>query len=174
MSFIQALFLGVVQGLTEFLPVSSSGHLAILENLFIKENSGDILFTALLHVGTLAAVFAAFRQDIRRLLLEGCKCIYDVYENIRICFHNRNHQDAKRYKKVISNNYRKLFLLLVLTTIPTAAEGLWFESFAEQAGKNLLAPAMGFFVTGILLLIADFFLQEQRYLGMWDIKRLLL
>lgn len=157
MSFAEALFMGLIQGLTEFLPVSSSGHLAILENLFIKKNSGGILFSVILHVGTLVALLTAFRKDIKRLVLEGCKSIYEGYENIKTCFYNRNHEDARRYKKIISNNYRKLLLLILLTTIPTAVEGFLFENLAEQAGKNLLAPAMGLFITGVLLLIADFF-----------------
>lgn len=157
MSFLEALLLGLVQGLTEFLPVSSSGHMAILENLFMKNSSTGLLFDAMLHLGTLMAVLAVFKQDIKRLLLELCKMIYDCCVNITTYFHNKNHQDARRYKRLLSNNYRKLLVLLLTATIPTAVEGLLLEHLAEQAGRNLLAPAMGFFVTGILLLIADFF-----------------
>lgn len=157
MSFIEGLLFGVIQGFSEFLPVSSSGHLAILENLIIKKEGAWILFHAILHLGTLAAIFAVFLQDVKRLLLEGCKCIYDFVENIKIYFHNRNHQDAKRYKMIVSNNYRKFLLLLIVSTIPTAVEGYLFRNLASMAGKNFLAPAMGLFVTGVLLLIVDFF-----------------
>lgn len=157
MSFIQALLLGVVQGITEFLPVSSSGHLAILENLFKINGNTGLLFNTIIHLGTLTAIIIAFRQDIKKLLLEGCKSLYDIYGNVEIYFHNKHQQDAKRYKKIISNNYRKLLLLLLISTIPTAFMGVLLENLVEQAGDNLLAPAVGLFITGILLLIVDFF-----------------
>ena len=110
MSVIQALLLGLVQGITEFLPVSSSGHLAILENLFQIKNQTGFTFEVLLHIGTLGGILAAFWQDLKRLFLEGCKMLYDAFENLKTYFHNRNQQDARRYRKLISNNYRKLLL----------------------------------------------------------------
>lgn len=67
MSIWQAVVLGIVQGLTEFLPVSSSGHLVLLQRIFgISE--GNLFFTVMLHVGSLAAVLAVFREDIWELI----------------------------------------------------------------------------------------------------------
>lgn len=157
MSVIQALLLGLVQGITEFLPVSSSGHLAILENLFQIKNQTGFTFEVLLHVGTLGAILAAFWQDLKRLFLEGCKMLYDAFENLKTYSHNRNQQDARRYRKLISNNYRKLLLLLAVTTASTGVMGFVLEGVASQAKGNLLAPAMGFFFTGVFLLVVDFF-----------------
>ena len=157
MSVIQALLLGLVQGITEFLPVSSSGHLASLENLFQIKNQTGFTFEVLLHIGTLGAILAAFWQDLKRLFLEGCKMLYDAFENLKTYFHNRNQQDARRYRKLISNNYRKLLLLLAVTTLSTAIMGFLLEGRAAQAKENLLAPAMGFFFTGVFLLVVDFF-----------------
>lgn len=156
MSIIDALLLGLVQGLTEFLPVSSSGHLAILKNLLQIKETG-LLFSVLLHVGTLVAVFAAFRRDLKKLLLEGCKLVYDFWENIRVYFKNRHEQEAIRYRKLVSNNYRRLLLLLLVSTIPTALEGVFLSNLVLQAESNLLAPAIGLFITGVFLLIIDFF-----------------
>ena len=65
MSVLQSIFLGIVQGITEFLPVSSSGHLAILENIFHIDTDGGMLFDIMLHVGTLAAVFVVYHKDLR-------------------------------------------------------------------------------------------------------------
>lgn len=156
MSIIDALLLGLVQGLSEFLPVSSSGHLAILKNLLQIKETG-LLFSVLLHVGTLVAVFAAFRRDLKKLLLEGCKLVYDFWENIRVYFKNRHEQEAIRYRKLVSNNYRRLLLLLLVSTIPTALEGVFLSNLVLQAESNLLAPAIGLFITGVFLLIIDFF-----------------
>lgn len=171
MSIIQALLLGLVQGLTEFLPVSSSGHLALIEHLFQSTSQKGLLFEVLLHIGTLVAILAAFRQDLKKLFWESCKSVYDLWENIRTYFHNRNHQDAKRYKKIISNNYRKLFLLLFVTTVPTVIEGLWLENAAIQARGNLLAPATGFFSPVCCCWWLTSFRQGIKYQKMWDTEQ---
>ena len=65
MSYIQAFLLGIVQGITEFFPVSSSGHLVILENLFGMKIQPSVFFHVILHVGTLVAVMLAFNSDIK-------------------------------------------------------------------------------------------------------------
>ena len=70
MSLIQAIFLGFVQGVTEFLPVSSSGHLAILQNIFGMETDGGLLFDVMLHVGTLFTVCLVYRKDIWKMIRE--------------------------------------------------------------------------------------------------------
>ena len=78
-------------------------------------------------------------------------------ENIKTYFHNRDKKDARRYKKIICNNYRKWFLLLVIASVPGTVVGWLFRDLAKLAGGNLLAPGMGLFITGIVLLVADFF-----------------
>ena len=70
MSYLSALLLGLVQGLTEFLPISSSGHLVILQNIFAVEEA-DLFFDVLLHLGTLTAVVLVYRRDIRSVLIGG-------------------------------------------------------------------------------------------------------
>lgn len=157
MTIIEALLLGLVQGITEFIPVSSSGHLAIIENLLNISREAGLPFAAAVHLATVTAVVAALRREIKKLLMEFCRSLYDGYENIRTYFHNRHEKDARRYKKIISNNYRKLFLLIVIAAIPTAVEGFLLQDMAELASGNLLAPGIGLFITGILLLVADFF-----------------
>ena len=70
MTFLQSIFLGIIQGLTEFLPVSSSGHLAILQNIFHIDTGSSILYDILLHVGTLIVVLIVYWKDIWKLILE--------------------------------------------------------------------------------------------------------
>ena len=71
MSIFEAIILGVVQGLTEFLPVSSSGHLALLKLLFGIESDTGLLFDVLLHIATLVAIFLAFYKDLFAMIREG-------------------------------------------------------------------------------------------------------
>ena len=82
MTIIEALLLGLIQGITEFLPVSSSGHLAIIENLLHINSETSLPFQALVHLALLAAVIGALRKEIKKLLMELCRSLYDIYENI--------------------------------------------------------------------------------------------
>ena len=72
MSIFEAIILGVVQGLTEFLPVSSSGHLALLKLLFGIESDTGLLFDVLLHIATLVAIFLAFYKDLFAMIRGRC------------------------------------------------------------------------------------------------------
>ena len=67
MSVLQAILLGIVHGITEFLPVSSFGHLAAIENAMGITRNTAVLFEVLLHIGTMVAVFFAFHEDLRRI-----------------------------------------------------------------------------------------------------------
>ena len=75
MHLLNAFILGLVQGVAEFLPISSSGHLSIAQNLLGLgvEGTDDVFFDVLLHLGTLVAVFAAYWDDIREMFLEFFK-----------------------------------------------------------------------------------------------------
>lgn len=69
MTFIQAIILGIFQGVTEFLPISSSGHLVVLQHFFgIKE--GNLFFTEMLHLGTLISIFIVYFNDIIKIIIE--------------------------------------------------------------------------------------------------------
>ena len=81
MSLLQSVLLGLIQGLTEFLPVSSSGHLAIFKQFFQIE-TGGMFFDILLHIGTLIAVFIVYYKDIFRMIKEGFAIIGDSFLNV--------------------------------------------------------------------------------------------
>ena len=157
MSYIQAFLLGIVQGITEFFPVSSSGHLVILENLFGMKIQPSVFFHVILHAGTLVAVILAFNSDVKRLILEFLRLVYDIYYNIRTGIHNGWKQSGRRYRKLVPNNYRKFMLLLIVSSVPTFIIGMLLEESVRVASVNLLAPGIGLLITGVLLFIADFF-----------------
>ena len=75
--------------LTEFLPVSSSGHLALFKILFGIEAETGILYEILLHVGTLAAICLVYYKDIFKLCAEGCRILRDAFVNVLIFFRNQ-------------------------------------------------------------------------------------
>ena len=78
MSLLQAILMGLLQGITEFLPVSSSGHLAIFQYIFKVNTDTGMLFEVMLHLGTLVAVCIVFWKDVSKLFIEGIRLLVDV------------------------------------------------------------------------------------------------
>ena len=144
MNIIQAIILGIVQGLTEFLPVSSSGHLAIIQNLFHINTDGGLLFDVLLHIGTLIAIFLVFWKDIVKLVIEFFGIIGDFF---------RRFSDPDLI--VLSSAYRKFVLLIIVSTIPTGILGYVGRHFVAYASSTLIIPGIGLIITAILLFICD-------------------
>lgn len=160
MTLSDSIIMGVIQGLAEFLPVSSSGHLALFKILFKVETETGMLFDVLLHLGTLIAIFVAFYRDIFRMIKEGFSIIRDGILNIGIFAFNVTHGEDKPYYMVINNSYRKFVMLVIVSTIPTGIIGYMAADVVEAASGILLVPGICLIVTGILLLISDF-LQDQ-------------
>ena len=154
MSLLQAILMGLIQGITEFLPVSSSGHLAIFKALFGIEEPG-ILFDVLLHVGTLVAVFIVYFKDIWQMIVEFFKMAAEFFLNIGIFFQSKFSGEAARYHRLVSNGYRKMDLLVIIATIPTGIIGIVDADFVELASELLIIPGICLILTGVLLLIAD-------------------
>ncbi len=139
MNILQAIFLGIVQGLTEFLPISSSAHLALLEH-YLKVEEAGLAFDVLLHVGTLVALIAYFWQD----WMDMFKAVFQPGR------HNRFE--------------RRLFWCLVVATIPGALAGLLLEKKAETIFRAPMRIAILMGVMGIILYIADRVARHQRRL----------
>lgn len=154
MDLLKAIFLGFIQGVTEFLPVSSSGHLAIMKNILHMDLETGLLFDVLLHLGTLAAIFIAFWQDIKELIIEGFGIIADFFVNIGIFFLNLAGKKLA-YRKIISTPYRRFVMLVIVSTIPTGIIGIVFADAITLVGETLLVPGLCLILTSILLAIAD-------------------
>ncbi len=155
MSLLQAILMGVIQGLTEFLPVSSSGHLAIFKNIFEVNTETGILFDILLHLGTLVAIFAVYYRDIFKLITEGFCLIGDAICNIGIFFARALGHKEKSYRRVIKNGYRKFVMLVIVSTIPTAVIGYTARDLVEAASEFLFIPGICLIITAVLLVISD-------------------
>lgn len=155
MSLLQSILLGLVQGITEFLPVSSSGHLAILKNLFGIEAEGNQLFDVLLHLGTMIAICSVFRKDLLRMLKESIHMLVDLIYNLKILIHNKRERDARRYKKIVHNNYRKFTVMILVSTLPTAIIGYSAQELVTIAGMSLMVPGVCLILNAGLLLVAD-------------------
>ncbi len=151
MSIIGAILMGILQGLTEFLPVSSSGHLAIFQNLFhIGSGVEDLfLFDILLHIGTLIAIFVVFYKDIFKLIKEGFGIIFDFFRSLFGLIRGR------KWRRVIRSGYRKFVMLIIVSTIPTAIIGVLLKDLVEECSKTLVMPGIFLIITACILFVAD-------------------
>ena len=155
MDLIKSIIMGVIQGVAEFLPVSSSGHLAIMKHILHMETDTGLLFDVLLHFGTLIAIFIAFWKDIQELIVEGFKIIGDFFINIGLMIQNLRTTKKKAYRKIISTPYRRFVMLIIISTIPTGIIGFILADAIEIVSATLLVPGLCLILTGILLSIAD-------------------
>lgn len=155
MNVIESIFLGIVQGITEFLPVSSSGHLAILQNILHVETNGSMLFDIMLHLGTLVAVFIVYWKDIWSMIKEAIFMAGDILSNLKIFVLNKIHKTSLKYKRIVCNSYRKFVVLVLVSTVPTGIIGVLGKDLISDASETLLIPGICLLITGVLLLIAD-------------------
>ena len=140
MTYWTAIILGLVQGVAEFLPISSSGHLAILQN-FLHLGSADehLLFDVLLHLGTLAAVILAFWRDVSGLVREGL-CMVHLKKL-------RRGQKPDRLK-------RRTIWFIILGTLPLFAV-IFIKDAVESLYSNTFFIGFALLLTGGLLFAAD-------------------
>src|SRR5829696_1900963 len=134
---VQALVMGVAQGLTEFLPISSSGHLLLVPYLFGWEDPflESLAFSVVLHGGTLAALLVYFRDDWRRLIPAGLTAVRD-----------RSFRDDPD---------RRLAWLIAVATIPALIAALLFNDLIEDAIRQAWLVALTLIVGGVILWLAD-------------------
>jgi undecaprenyl-diphosphatase len=136
---VQALVMGVVQGLTEFLPISSSGHLLLVPYLFGWEDTflESLAFSVVLHGGTLAALIVYFRDDWRRLIPAGVAALRD-----------RSFRDEPD---------RRLAWLIAVATVPAVIAALLFNDLIEDTVRQAWLVAVTLVVGGVILWLADRF-----------------
>lgn len=141
MTVLQAIIQGFIQGLTEFLPVSSSGHLSVFQHLFGLSGSEGILTTMIMHLGTLVAVFIAFWGKIKALILEGLRMIGDIFTG------------KFSFKKM--NADRHMICMIVLSILPLFLFYI-FKDFFEglSTDSDILVEGIGFLYTSALLFMA--------------------
>jgi undecaprenyl-diphosphatase len=131
----QAVVLGIVQGITEWLPVSSSGHLVIIQQLF-QNIQEPVTLDLFLHIGSLFVVLFVFFDEIKKIVLSFF---------------------VKKYRE-----YRKLAYFVIIGTIPTALIGYFFKDLFESAFSSLLAVGISLLVTGTFLFFCERFQKKKK------------
>ena len=141
MSLLTSILLGLIQGVAEFLPISSSGHLAIAENLLHMSGASEIpgFFDVLLHLGTLVAVFVAYWEEIRDMIVEFFQGARDL---------------ARHTTPTPVPPARRMILLIIVGTLPLFAV-LPVKDWVEGLSSNMYFVGGALVVTGFLLFASD-------------------
>lgn len=156
MSVLKAIILGIVQGVTEFLPVSSSGHLSLFHYLLGTTSDTSLLFDVMLHLGTLIAVFIVYYKTIWALVIEFFKLIKDIFTG------------KFKFKEITGT--RKMLIMFVFSCIPLlfllipvgGGQKLMdvCGSFAED--DNLWVEGFSFLLTAVLLLTSTYISKKKK------------
>ncbi len=134
---IQIIILGIVQGLTEFLPISSSGHLVLMEHYLGVDQPGALL-EALLHMGTLIAIMVAFWEDIVKMF----KAYFNIFSK-------------QGMDNPWEDPHARFGVLIIVGTIPTAIIGFAFRPIFEFLFKSILVVSGMLIVTGCILWLGE-------------------
>lgn len=140
MNLLQVIMLGIVQGLTEFLPVSSSGHLAVTQMLLGVPEDRIFFLTVMLHVGTLFSVIVVYWNDLLNIVLEFFRMLSDL---------------GRGKGPGLDNEYRRLGLFIIVGTIPTGLMGLLLKDVFASFYTSRLIIGFSLLITGSLLWFAE-------------------
>lgn len=134
MTIFDSIILGIVQGLTEFLPISSSGHLIIARDLFNWHSTGDLSFDAILQLATALALVVYFHKDIMRLL----KSFWNLIT-----------------KKAVDVSDKTMIYAIILGTIPAVIFGLLLEKYMETTFRSAVLVAVVLIIGSIVMFAAE-------------------
>jgi len=143
MDNLTGILLGIIQGLTEFLPVSSSGHLVLFQNLLGFEEPELLLDTGL-HAGTLLAVYLFLRKDIHLIVKESWQTFLAFF------------RDKESLSQLSSRPYSLLGFWVVIGTIPTGVIGFTFRSYFEGLFASIDTVGIMLMLTGLFLMVSRF------------------
>ena len=139
---LKALLQGIIQGLTEFLPISSSGHLSLFQHFTGQNGQGAMFFTVMLHMGTLLALFIAYHKLIIELIMELFRTIGAIFTG--------------KFSYRQAGEKRRMVIMLILSLVPLILFFFvrnFFTSLAED--NDIIVEGVCFLFTGSLLFLAD-------------------
>ncbi len=138
MTILEAILQGIVQGLTEFLPVSSSGHLSLFQHFFGLDGENAVTMTIILHLGTLVAVFAAFWSKIKKLVVEAFRMLGDIFTG--------------KFKWKTMKPERRMIMMIIVSILPLFGFYIFKDFFDNLASdEDILVEGFAFLYTSALL-----------------------
>ncbi|MCL2054130.1 MAG: undecaprenyl-diphosphate phosphatase [Oscillospiraceae bacterium] len=157
MTVFEAIIQGIVQGLTEFLPVSSSGHLALASYFFGTSGEETVILMLVLHLGTLVAVFAAFREKIKALIIEAFAMVKALFTG--------------QFKWKEMNLERRMLMMVIISILPLFGFYIFKDFFIGLAsGGNMIIVGVAFLYTSALLFLSTKAKEGNRLAGETTVK----
>ncbi len=150
MTIIQAVVLGLVQGLTEFLPISSSGHLVLIQNFF-GLNQPQLIFDIFVHFGTMCAVLLFFSKDIRAIL-----------------------SNISTIKDIHTNPHTRMLWLIIIASLPTFVIAFIFSVKFIHAFNSVYLVSVMLLITGVLLWYSETIISENKKIFQMNFKHALI
>lgn len=146
MSWLEAVILGLIQGLTEFLPVSSSGHLEIGKYLLGVETVDDLLFTTLVHAATVLSTIVVFRKQIWDLI----KGFFCGIKSLKVA-----KSEEGKYT-LVCNDQTDYLLKIAVSMIPVFIVGVFFKDYVEGLFGSIMVVGVALVMTAVLLFFSDY------------------
>ena len=161
MTILEAVLQGILQGLTEFLPVSSSGHLSLFQHFFGLDGEGAVTMTIVLHVGTLIAVFIAFWDKIKALIIEAFRMLKDIFTG--------------KFKWKTMNPERRMIMMVIISILPLFRFYIFNDFFERlESDADILVEGFAFLYTAALLFLSASFGNGQKTAGETSVPAALL
>lgn len=141
MSIIEAILQGILQGMTEFLPVSSSGHLSLFQHFTGLDGESAVTMTIVFHLGTLAAVFIAFWDKIKKLIAEAFRMLGDIFTG--------------KFRWKTMNPERRMIMMIIVSILPLFVFYI-FKDFFERlsSDSDIIIEGIAFLYTSALLFLS--------------------
>ncbi len=154
MNILFAILLGIIQGITEFLPVSSSALTSLVQERLSFTETPVLLMSAALHAGTLFACLWVYRRSFFKVFEAYGGILKDLFRNLRVSYRNARFGENGSYARIFGNVSRSLAGMIFFTTLPAAFIGFALRKAADSDSSRLMISGMGFLATSILLLVA--------------------
>ena len=151
---LKAGLLGILQGIFEFLPVSSAGHLMLFYTLLHMKTASPIAFLSAAHLGSLMAICFLFQKELLHITAELMQIPGKLKANTKNYIEQLKNGVREPYHPLFTSNYGRLAMLCTVGNVPTVILGIFFRQMADELSTNILAVGMGFLITAIFLLVA--------------------
>lgn len=155
MGFFREILLGIVQGITSFLPVSSSGHIILLGNIFGMDSEYLTFLLAILKLGSLVALVIVLFGDIIKMIVGSFALIQDSFANIFIFIKKRFHAERDGYYVLDTNRYKRLVLMMLFSFVASSLTALFIEDIAKNIGTMPVVIGICFVISALLLIFSE-------------------
>lgn len=155
MELIREILIGIIYGITDFMPVSSSGHVWLLAKVFSMDTEYTLFLLCMLRISAMFALIGVMFKDIVKLIIGTYQVIIDMFSNIVIFIKKRVSRDDDGYYVLDSNPYKKLILLILTSTFVTLFVSFFIKSIADNCCQVPLIIGICMIISAIILVLSE-------------------